>query len=197
LGVDVNPLIGSVFAPNIQSLDFAPNGDLFGVTSIGNRNVLYRIDVTTGAPTFVAESTLPNFTETTRGIEFLGNRLVGVAWPFANPTSPYFEINPATAAITPIGLTGVENLNSLAQGIDGFLYSVKSVTGSPGVSAAALVMIDPVSGAMVDFQALSAPELAPHNLDIRGLAILPVPEPTTWALVALLMFATSVRSRSV
>lgn len=175
-GTDVNPNAGSGFAPDMQSLDFAPNGDLIGVTDVGNRNELYRINTTTGLATFIASSPLPVAIETTRGIAFLGNRLVGVSWNFQTPSSRYFEIDPNTAAISLIGVTGQPHLNSLARDANGRLYTVS--TDAPPT----LAVLDPQTGATLESQPISTPEIAPDTLDVRGLTVRTILEPSSLAL---------------
>jgi hypothetical protein len=180
--MDVNPNAGSGFAPLMQSLDFAPNGDLIGVSDAGNRNELYRINTTTGLATFIASSPLPLPIETTRGIAFLGNRLVGASWNFETFSSRYFEIDPNTAAFTLLGETGQPHVNSLARDDNGRLYTVSLETHT-------LAVLDSQTGATVESQPISALEILPDTLDVRGLTVRTVPEPTSAVLAGGIFFA--------
>jgi hypothetical protein len=181
---DVNPLINSSLPSTLQSLALAPNGKLVGVIDVSDNNRLYEIDPATGAATLIGQSPSPTplGLESVRGIEFLGNRLFGVAWHFNNPTSPLFEIDPQTAAITQVGLTGTTYLNSLTKDRDGTLYSIQSIDASTANASQLLVVIDPATGMTIDSTPIT-PDVFQRGYSPRAIAFL-IPEPSIGVLLA-------------
>lgn len=198
LGTDVNPNAGSGFASLMQSLAFAPDGTLIGIAHIGassnERQELYRIDTTTGEATLFASAPVYQIRETIRGIEFLGDRLVGVTWDSRTRSSAYLDINADTAALSLVGVTGTDVLNSLAQDANGLLYSVSSIEGATPSST--LFTLDPLTGATVDTLSILTPEVpVPFGFSVRGLTIRTIPEPASLvvALLSLGMLALPTR----
>jgi len=197
VGTEVDPNSGSGFTPLIQSLAFSPKGDLIGVTETLNQNGLYSINPSTGEASFIDSSPLPNENETIRGVEFLGDRFVGVAWNFNSPSSPYIEIDGTNGAVTQIGATNVEHLNSLAQDQEGRLYSVTAGTGHPSFSFSQLVQLDSGTGSLIDSIDIMSPEIAPKVLAVRGLTIRtvnPIPEVSSVTLSICFIFSYFVFS---
>jgi len=189
-GTDVNPLVGGSGADHIQSLAFSPSGNLFGITTINNgadrMHALYEIDTTTGALSFIGSSPPPGKFDTIRGIEFLGEKLVGVAWSVSPTISPFHEINPLTGAVNQIGSTGTTILNSLAQDSQGLLYSVQSIIGMTPSST--LVTLDPITGVTIESLSIVTPGSRLFKFSVRGLTIRTVPEPSAAILFLLASF---------
>ena len=190
----VNPTIGGG-GINLQSLAFSPSGVLFGVTDRGDISQLVSIDVQTGIPTLVASSRLLNRLETVRGIEFVGDQLVGIAWSNTAAGSPFLDIDTISGALSEIGRTGTRLLNSLAQDSDGVLYAFQSVDGlNPTYK---LVTLDSSTGQTENEVVFTPPFVGLRSFSVRALTVWTVPEPAagTSMLVAALLFG-GTRKRS-
>lgn len=89
-GAATATLVGNTGVSLIEGLALAPNGTLYGTSSIGS---LYSINTTTGAATLIGSTGIGNI----EGLDFNGNTLLAVN--FASTPSVY-SINVTTAVAT-------------------------------------------------------------------------------------------------
>lgn len=178
--VTINPLtaqavsigiVGTVRFENASDLSFAADGTLFGWTVRGGP--LMTIDPNTAARTVIGSSL--NGTQS-NGLAFTPNGTLYLAGP--NAPGDLYTVNLLTGAITsvvtlsniPLNFGG--SINAMASDATGLLYA----TGRD--SGAQLVTIDTVTGVMTSMGVLSFGEA-------DALAFSPIPEPSTWALLAV------------
>lgn len=175
---NVNPAVGTERYTMMQSLAFSPSGDLYGVNAITAGSplghALYKIDVDSGVPSLIGKSPLfpaPIY-ETLRGIEFVGERLVGVTWSNDPTTMSYVEIDTTSGAVSYLESTGVRNMNSLAQDAAGTLYTAWSSSGNQTDPAFTnLYALDPNTGLVTDQVSIEAPEMEWPGFSIRALVV--------------------------
>ena len=94
---------GQVIA-NIEGLTFSPNGILYAVSDAGASKILLTIDKSTGLASVVGNLNLSTSSQLDLGLAFTCD---GRLWMSAG-TGQFWEVNPATAAVTVVGNLGVK-----------------------------------------------------------------------------------------
>ena len=97
---------------NIVGLTFSPGGVLFAVSDAGAIKTLLRIDATTGLATAVGTLDLGTQSQLDLGLAFTCD---GKLWMSAG-TGQFWEVDPASAAATPLGNLGVTVTGLAAHG---------------------------------------------------------------------------------
>jgi len=156
----------------MADIAFDLSGNLYGVASIGGPN-LYSINLLTGQATLVgangvSTSTTGGGLAISAGGVFYGTPTASRFGTYNSGTGAYVNIaNPAKPAGGGYGALSFDQ--------SGVLFGLNVGSGSPAPTH--LVIIDPVTGAVTDIGA------SLNSLD--AIAFSPVPEPTSFALVAL------------
>jgi hypothetical protein len=185
----INPVDGSaqlmthIITPGfetIRGLAFAPNDDLFAIerpwsTSTGRSvNYLYKIDVDTGNATLVGETGL-------FGLQSLAISKEGAMYSFDLEGNGLglVTIDPVSGIASDVNPTD----NAQGSGIQSLAFSSNGSLYAMGQGAIYTVNVS--NG--------SLSRLVNFNVDIRGIEFLPIPEPSTAALVMTLICAASSR----
>ncbi len=177
LGVTVGPTIdlGGVVRA-VRGAAVSPAGTLFVVNNRGlglNPDDLYTIDTTSGVGTLVGQTPLTGL----QALTFNPDGSLLYAWDrgttILNQGLGLVTIDPSTGSFTDVsaGLGGLTNIQSLAFGADGNLYG--------GSQNGELYRIDPTTAGQVLVGSGS-------YTDLRGLAQLTIPEPSSACLFALI-----------
>ncbi|MGH8041745.1 MAG: hypothetical protein ACREPN_06850 [Rudaea sp.] len=117
---------------NIEGLGFSPAGVLYAVSDAGSSKVLLTIDKSTGLASVVGNLNLGTTNQLDLGLAFTCD---GKLWMSAS-TGQFWQVDPATAAVTALGNLGVKITGLAARGTK--LYG----TGSQGNNN--LYSIDPI-----------------------------------------------------
>lgn len=159
--VDINLTTGTATNPRdtgillIGGIAVQPTtGYLFGLTTSPSSpaNSLVRIDLSTGSPTLVGSTGLPNIVEGDLAFNPLNGLLYGMAdLGAAGGHRNFFQVNPATGSASIIAdLPNPANstdYSSLAFDSNGILYCIDSPQGGPPVNSR-LLTINPTTGAI-------------------------------------------------
>jgi hypothetical protein len=171
----------------MSDINFAPNGTLYGVGSIGGPD-LYTIDILTGQATHVGANGVS--TSTSGGGLAISSSGVFYGTPTASRFGTY---DPTTGAYTNVGnptKPGGGSYAALAFGPTGLLYGMNSGAGAPPPNH--LVTIDPATATVTD---LGLSDVT--ALDAIAFSPAAVPEPGSLCLVggAMAAAAAVVRRR--
>ncbi len=122
-------LVGTIGIENITSLNFGPDGTLYATVipqGASTDQSLYEIDPDTGAPTHLANLSLP-----AQGMAFAPNGDAYVTYNDGPSGGQDYlgSLDLATGIVTPIGSTGQLNMQEITFGIGGELYGTNANTG--------------------------------------------------------------------
>jgi PEP-CTERM motif len=92
--------------PSMDGLDFSPSDVLYGIAQTSN--ILYTIDQTTGATTFIGDPGISDL-DFLAGLAFRSDGVL-----FAELNDSLYTINPSNGQATLIGLIGFDNLSGLS-----------------------------------------------------------------------------------
>ena len=123
----------------IDGLTFSPNGTLYGISDAGPIKTLLRIDVNSGLASPVGTLDLGTDQPLDLGLAFTCD---GRLWMSAG-TGQFWQVDPGTAAVTPLGNLGVTVTGLAAQG--GRVFA----TGSQGDNTLYAIDLEHVSAHMI------------------------------------------------
>lgn len=104
--------LGSTLIGNIEGLTFSPNGTLYAVSDASSSKTLLTIDRGTGLATAVGVLNLGTTQQLDLGLAFTCD---GKLWMSSGP-GMFWQVDPATAAVTLIGNLGVKVTGLAARG---------------------------------------------------------------------------------
>ncbi|MEM8679344.1 MAG: WD40 repeat domain-containing protein [Planctomycetota bacterium] len=140
----VNTMDGSAtqrgtMSANMFDLAYAPNGDLFGVSSTADGNALYRIDPSTASATLIGALGLNNEYGNSLDFDASGTLFMATTQTSGN----LYTVDTITGETTLVGATGASSSGDLAFSPDGTLYMS---VNTPDSNADELAILDATTG---------------------------------------------------